>query len=227
MSMSRPGRVVALVAVAAALLAGCGSARPGVAVQVGDETISSNRVDELSSEYCRAIERQLTGNNQQVPQRYFRSGIASTLTMRSIAAQLADDYDVKPGKVYDQKLAELNQSTEVLEEDVREAVLEVESSPAYVEAIQAAVGKVLLDQESAAASEYSEQIARGTTAFEDWISENGVDFDPSLGISMVKGKVQSTETGLSVAVGESALKGGSEEPDAEYAAALPDSHRCG
>ena len=75
MSLSRPGAVAALAALvaAAALLSGCGGAQPGVAVQVGDESISSNRVDELAGAYCTAVEDQLTGNSQRVPQRYFRA----------------------------------------------------------------------------------------------------------------------------------------------------------
>lgn len=225
MSMSRLGLTAGL-AVAAALFAGCGSASPGVAAQVGDETISTNRVDELAGEYCRAIERQLEGNGQQVPQRYFRAGIAGTLTMHSVAEQLAAEYAVEAGSVYDEKVAQLEQSVAVLEDDVQEAVIEVESSPAYVEAIQAAVGEVLLAEEGTP-GEYTDQVSRGKAEFEAWISEHGVTFDPALGIAMVKGNIESADTQLSFAVGDSAVKGGAEQPDAEYAAALPDSHRCG
>jgi hypothetical protein len=225
-SLSRPGAVAAL-AVVAALLSGCGGAQPGVAVKVGDETISSNRIDELAGEYCTAIEDQLTGNSQRVPQRYFRAGIASSLAMRSVAEQLAAEYDVEPGSTYDQQVAELQQSVAVLDEDVQESVIEVESSKAYVEAVQAAVGEVVLEQEGDGQAEYSEQVKRGQAVFEDWISEHGLEFDPSLGIGLVKGKVTSVDTSLSFPVGDNATNGSAEEPDAVYAAGLPDSHRCG
>ena len=215
MSLSRPGAVAAL-AVVAALLSGCGGAQPGVAVKVGDETISSNRIDELAGEYCTAVEDQLTGNSQRVPQRYFRAGIASSLAMRSVAEQLADEYDVEPGSTYDQQVAELQQSVAVLDEDVQESVIEVESAKAYVEAVQAAVGEVVLDQEG-----------DGQAVFEDWISEHGIEFDPSLGIGLVKGQVTSVDTSLSYPVGDNATNGSAEEPNAVYAAGLPDSHRCG
>ena len=230
MSMPRLGRMTgpAGLVVAGALLAGCGSASPGVAVQVGDEEITTNQVDELASEYCRAIGRQLAAQNppQVVPNRYFRGGIAGTLTMRSIGEQLGEEYDVEPGKTYDESVAQLEQSVSVLDEEVRESVIEVESSPAYVEAMQAAVGQVLLEEEGGPSAKYTEQVARGQQAFEDWISANGVTFDPALGVTLEKGQVNSRDTSLSFAVGDTAVNGAADEPDPVYAAALPAAQTC-
>ena len=62
--------------------------------------------------------------------------------------------------------------------------------------------------------------------FEDWISENGVTFDPALGVTLVDGNVESEDTSLSFAVGDSAVKGAADEPDPAYAASLPDSQTC-
>lgn len=225
MSKTRLGAVAAL-AVAGMFLSGCGSASPGVAAQVGDRDISTNRVDELAGQYCQALEDQLTGNSQVVPHRYFRSGVAGTLAMREVADQLAAEYDVEAGPTYDKQVAELEQNVAVLDDEVQEAVIEVESSPAYVEAVQRAVGEVLLEAEGAEQG-YDDQVARGRTAFEAWVSEHGVTFDPSLGIELVKGNIESVDSSLSVAVGEQARAGQSEEPDETYARALPDSHRCG
>lgn len=230
MSMSRPGRLVGVAGVVAvgALLAGCGSASPGVAVQVGDERITTNRIDELASEYCQAIADQLAAQNppQVVPNRYFRGGIAGSLTLRSIGEQLGAEYDVEPGPTYQESVSQLEQSVSVLDEEVRDAVIEVESSSAYVEAMQAAVGGVLLEEEGASAAEYSDQVARGQQAFEDWISENDVTFDPALGVSLAEGNVETKDTSLSFAVGDSAVQGAADEPDPAYAAALPDSQTC-
>ncbi len=230
MSMSRPGRMAGLAGLVAAgaLLTGCGSASPGVAVQVGDEQISVNEVDELATEYCLAIEDQLAAQNppQIVPNRYFRGGIAGTLTMRSIGEQLGEEYDVEPGPTYHESVAQLEQSVAVLDEEVRDAVIEVESSSAYVEAMQAAVGGVLLEEEGGSAAEYSDQVARGQQAFEDWISANGVTFDPALGVQLAKGNIESVDTSLSFAVGDDAVKGAADEPDPEYARALPASQTC-
>lgn len=225
MSKTRLG-VVAVATAAGLFLSGCGSASPGVAAHVGDEEISVNRVDELAGEYCQAIEDQLTGNSQVVPQRYFRAGIAGTLALRSVAEQLAEDFDVEPGPVYDKKVAELEQNVAVLEDEVQEAVVVVDSAPTYVEAVQRAVGEVLLADEGAEQG-YDAQVARGRTEFERWVSDNGVEFDPALGIALVKGQIESADTELSVAVGEAAKAGAAPQPDGAYARSLPDAHRCG
>jgi hypothetical protein len=219
---------VAALVVTGALLAGCGSASPGVAVQVGDEEITTNQVDELASEYCRAISQQLAAQNppQVVPNRYFRGGIAGTLTMRAIGEQLGEEYDVEPGKTYDESVAKLEQSVSVLDEEVQEAVIEVESSPAYVKAMQAAVGGALLEEELGYAADYSEQVERGQQAFEDWVSANEVTFDPGLGITFENGEITDKDTSLSLAVGDSAVSGSAADPDPAYAATLPAAQSC-
>lgn len=224
MSKTRLG-VVAAVA-AGLLLSGCGSASPGVAVQVGDQDISTNRVDELAGEYCRALEDQLKGNSQVVPQRYFRGGIAGTLAMRSVAEQLAEQYDVEPGPDFRKKVAELEQSVGVLEEDVQEAVVTVETSPSYVEAVQRAIGQTLLAREGGEQT-YDAQVARGKQEFDAWIAEHEVRFDPSLGIELVDGEIASAETALSVPVSDEAVSGAEEQPDQTYARTLPSAHTCG
>lgn len=226
MSLPRPFLAAGL-ALAAVLLTGCGATSPGVAARVGEESISVNEVDELTGEYCRAIERQLEGNNQTVPMRYFRGGVAGTLAMRSAAHQLAEEHGVEPGPVYDEKVAQLEQSVSVLDEEVRDAVIQVESASAYVEAVQAAVGAKLLAEENASNAEYSDQLAQGRKAFRQWLARHDVSFDPQLGVDVVKGEITPTDTSLSYAVGSDATEGAREQPDPAYAESLPDAHRCG
>ena len=64
----------------------------------------------------------------------------------------------------------------------------VETDSAYSRAIQAAVGRQLLDEEGAGDVKYSETVARGQAAYQDWIAENGVTFDPKFGVDLVDGK---------------------------------------
>ena len=226
MSMPRPRLAVGL-ALAAALLTGCGTSSPGVAVQVGDDSITMNEVDELTGEYCRAIERQLEGNSQTVPLRFFRGGVAGNLALRSAAEQLAEEYDVQPGEVYDEKVAQLEQSVAVLDEDIRESVILVESATAYVEAVQVAVGERVLEEQGVSEPKYSQQLKQGRRVFEEWIAEEDVEFDPQLGVELSNGQVTSVDTSLSYPAGRDAEAGGQEQPDPEYARGLPDSHRCG
>ena len=225
--MSKTLGTSAVLAVAGLILTGCGAAHPGVAAQVGDETISSNRVDELAGEYCQAVTKQLEGNNQQVPQRYLRAGIVGSLALRSVAEQVAEEYDVEPGPTYDQQVNELEQSVAVLDEEVREAVIEVESSKSYVEAIQAEVGDQLLREDGTTDAKFDDRVARGKQVFEDWIAEHGVEFDPSLGVELDEGAIANVDTGLSYAVSDDASNGAMPQPDPAYSRSLPDAHRCG
>ena len=220
------GRLAALGA-AVALLSGCAGATPGVAVVVGEETITMDEVDDLTTDYCAAIEDQLTGGDQVVPLRFFRGGLAGVLTQRSIGEQLAQQYDVEAGRTYDQQVAELEQSTASLGEDVQQAVVLVETEPAYTQAIQAAVGGRLLDEEGVGQAPISERVTRGQQAYADWVEQNGVSFDPQLGVNLVDGEVQPVDTSLSYPVGDAAVAGAKPSPDASYAASLPDSQRCG
>ena len=226
MSITRLGRLAALGA-AVALLTGCAGATPGVAVQVGEEPITVNELNDVTSNYCKAVEDQLTGQGQVVPLSFFRSGIAARLANRSIGEQLAAQYDVEPGRTYDKQVASLEQSAAALGEDVRDAVVVVETEQTYTQAIQAAVGRQLLDEEGAGDAKYSETVARGQDAYQDWIADNGVTFDPKLGVDLVDGEAQPVDTSLSFPAGKTAVAGAKQTPDPEYAKSLPSSQRCG
>ena len=86
------------------LLSGCGVAEtqfhPGVAAQVGDRTITTDRVDELTTGFCSAVEEQITSGGQSYPLRLFKRGIVGQLALQSAAEQLAEEFDVEPGADY-------------------------------------------------------------------------------------------------------------------------------
>ncbi len=226
MSMSRLGRVAGLVVVVSAL-AGCGNLNPGVAVKAGDETVTVREVDDTTGDYCEAILTQLQTNKQVVPNRYLRSGIAGVLAQRSVAEQLAVEYDVEPGERYDEKVVQVEQSVRTLDPSVQAAVVTVETAGTYIESVQAAVGTKLLAAEGTTDAKYSDQVARGRQAYEEWISEHGVSFNPQFGVAMVKGNVEPADTAVSFPVGDNAKAGASNEPDQAYAESLPGAHSCG
>lgn len=217
--------VLGAVAVLAALtLTGCGALQPGAAVEVGDESISLEQVDQIAGDFCSAVEPQLETEAETIPHGFFRSGIAGTLALRSVADQLADDYGVEADSdQYLQALAELRQGVQAVPEEYRESVIEVESAPQYVEAVQAAVGEVVLDGEG----EYADFLAAGTDEFETWIAENGVEFDPALDTTIKDGVIGPEDGALSFAVSERAVNGQAEEPNSVTARQLPASQRCG
>ena len=180
MSMSRLGRVAGLVVVVSAL-AGCGNLNPGVAVKAGDETVTVREVDDTTGDYCEAILTQLQTNKQVVPNRYLRSGVAGILAQRSVAEQLAIEYDVEPGERYDDKVVQVEQSVrDARPESSRPRWSTVETAGTYIESVQAAVGEQLLTEEGTTGAQYSDQVARGRQAYEEWISEHGVELQPAV-----------------------------------------------
>lgn len=223
--------VLVLTGLMAGLLSGCGVAgtgfHPGVAAEVGDDKISVTKVNQLASDYCTAIEEQLADNNQILPQRYLRGGIAGQLALVSAAEQLAAEYDVEPGLQYDQKVAELQASTAELSEGEQQAVIEIESSTTYVTGIQEAIGEQLLIAKGASDPTIDRARAAGKRVFDKWLSDHDVTIDPQFGVEIKDGQPVPTDTSLSYAVGDTAKNGQADSPDQEYAAGLPDSHRCG
>ena len=214
----------ALGALTALVRTGCGTLQPGAAVEVGDERISLERVDQVAGDFCAAIEPQLETEAETIPHGFFRSGIAGTLALRSVADQLADDYGVEADSdEYLQALADLRAGVESVPEEYRESVIEVESAPQYVEAVQAAVGEVVLDGEG----EQADFVAAGTDEFETWIAENGVEFDPSLDTTIKDGVIGAEDGALSFPVSERAVNGQAAEPNSVTARQLPASQRCG
>lgn len=226
-----PLRSLLATGLAVGLLAGCGVAgtafHPGVAAEVGDESITVRTVDQIAADYCSAIVDQLAGNNQVLPQRYIRGGVAAQLTLVSAAEQLAAQYGVEPGQQYDQKVAELQAAVATLSEDEQEAVLAIESSGTYISGVLQAIGVQELGAEGGSAPSGEEAAAAGRKVFDAWLAENDVEIDPQFGVEIEDGQVVNTDTSVSVAVGEAATKGQAETPDDAYSRSLASSHRCG
>jgi peptidyl-prolyl cis-trans isomerase SurA len=207
---------------AGVLLSSCGALHPGAAAVVGDKTISMSKVDQVAGDYCHAITKQLQGDSQVVPLNFFRGGVAGSLALRSAAEQLAAEYGVQPESVYDHKVTELQKATVNVPDQYQDAVIEVESTSAYVEGVQAAVGAAQDPKLG-----YIEAQKAGQSIFNDWLAQHEVTFDPSLGVTLQKGNIARQDGSLSYAVGSVARNGGAANPDHEYASALPSSHRCG
>lgn len=230
---SRPlaGTVAASVLVLAGALSGCGVAgtgfHPGVAAQVGDDQIKVSQVDEIASNYCSAITEQLRGQNQVLPLRYLRGGIAGQLALVAAAEQVADEYGVEPGLQYDQKVADLEAAVAELPDSQQDAVVAIESSASYLSGVQQAVGEELLREQGNAQPTIEESTQAGQQAFNEWLDEQDVSIDPQFGVELQDGQAVPTDTSLSRAVGTTAKNGNADSPDPAYAGSLPASLRCG
>lgn len=228
-----PTRWTGLIAgpvLALTLLSGCGVAgtewHPGVAAEVGDEVVTTNRLDSVVTAYCSAIEEQVAANGQALPLSLLRTGIVGQLALVSAAEQLADLYGVDPAGSYDQQVRELKDAVAELPEDVQEAVLDVETANAYLDGVSIAIGRKQLRDRGQTPTD-QEASAIGQQTFADWIAENPVDIDPRYGVEVTDGGLAPVDDTLSVAVGETAQQGTVQQPDPAYTERLPSTQRCG
>jgi hypothetical protein len=221
-------RTVGAVALSGLVLTGCaGSAQPGVAVQVGDETISTRTVDRASANVCTALGDEFRANGTVVPMGFIRQGVVQLMTLSETAYQIAEEYGVEPGAAYARDVAQRERTAEAFPEEVREDYVEVMSANALATDILEQVGRAELEAQGFADPTVEQVTQAGTDIFSSWPDRNGVVVDPRYGVEMVDGTLTPVDTNLSVAVGEAAQAGLETEPDATYANTLPETHRCG
>jgi hypothetical protein len=227
-------RVLAAVVavVAASTLSGCGSAKPGVAVEVGDQTLSTSKVDEMSVAYCDGLAPQLKANGAVFPMSYVRAYVVRNLTLRAAAEQLADAYSVQLPASYGQAVRDLrDQVAASFPAERVDDVVEVESVGAYLQAVELEVGGILLADSGESGSDDAAKLARGKDALTAWMSEHPAEVNPRYGIKVSDNDLQAApqfvDTSTSFALSDDAVKGDLAEPDQEYAATLPSAQRCG
>ena len=106
--MSNPRLLPALaVGLSALLLSGCaGSASPGVAAKVGDETISAARINEATGHMCTALSDQFKSSGTIVPLGVIRQGVVQLLALGLQTNQIAEEYGVSPSETYERDVAE-------------------------------------------------------------------------------------------------------------------------
>lgn len=225
--MSNPRLLPALaVGLSALLLSGCaGSASPGVAAKVGDETISSSRVDEATGHLCTALSDQFEG--QTVPLGVIRQGVVQLLALASEAEQIAEEYGVSPSANYERDLAERTRAASVMPEEVREDYIEVMSTQALASDILDQVGRAKLAAEGFDEPTVDQVTQAGADVFKVWPDANGIEVDPKYGVELTDGQLVPTDTNLSFALSDEAKAGLATEPDPAYANSLPSSQRCG
>jgi hypothetical protein len=221
-------RSVGALALSGLVLTGCGSsARPGVAVEVGNESISTSTVDSTSAHLCTALGDQFKSNGTVVPMGFIRQGVVQLLTLSSTAEQIADEYGVEPGQAYQREVAQREATAQSFPEEVRADYVEVMSANALASDILNQVGRIELEDQGVADPTVEQITQAGTDVFSSWPDQNGVEIDPRYGVEMKDGTLTPVDTNLSVAVGEDAKAGMATEPDATYANTLPETHRCG
>jgi hypothetical protein len=216
------------VGLSAVLLSSCaGSASPGVAAKVGDETISASRVNEATGHMCTALSDQFEGAGQVVPLGLIRQGVVQLLALGSEAEQIAEDYGVTPSANYERDVAERIRAASVMPDEVRADYIEVMSTQALANDVLEQVGRAKLEAEGFDEPTIDQITQAGADVFKVWPDANGIEVDPKYGIRLTDGQLVPTDTNLSFAVSDEAEAGLAAEPDAAYVNSLPSSQRCG
>src|SRR5512141_2611098 len=108
----------------------------GLAAVVGDDTISMDKINSTTTLYCRAYLPQLQQQGQKVPMRFLRQFVAGSLAERDLGEQLAAEYAVQPTSDYANQQTQVAQQFASAEPDVKQAVLDVEGGPPYLQNVQ-------------------------------------------------------------------------------------------
>ena len=230
--------VVAVSALAALLLSGCGSSlgiHPGAAAVIGDQTVSMNKIDDTTTLYCRAYvtsaRQSQQGQSGPEPLGLFRSFVASGLAKRALGSALADQYGVQPASGYQSQVSQIQQALATAPLDQQQAVIDVAASDAYLQNVQVSIGQQLTGDEGTADADVKANLQRGQVATQDWLKDHDTFIDPVFGISVDGGKFSRAQDQTSYAL-SSLAKGGVEAftsqqgPPASYTSALPASQIC-
>jgi hypothetical protein len=222
----------ALPVLSVVLLAGCGVAgtqfHPGIAAEVGDQTLTSRHVDQVTDDYCQAVEKVSKGQAQAAdqarPMRYLTHTFANDLIVQAAAEQLAADYDVQPTEAYKGALAQLEPQLKDLSDDQKDAVREVFGARAYTQDVLTQIGEISLKKQGTANASSDDQNAEGQKLLDAWIADHDVEVNPKYGIDL--GTADQVDTDLSYPLGTAATGGLKAEPDAAYTSSLPDQLVC-
>jgi peptidyl-prolyl cis-trans isomerase SurA len=219
--------VRALPVLSVVLLSGCGIAgtqfHPGVAAEVGDQTITSRHVDKVTDDYCTGFEKISKSDPQSagdpVPLRYVTNQFVTLLVERDGAEQLADSYGVSPGSESKSAMASFEPQLESLNDDQKDAFEEILGARAYTNDVLTQIGEISLEDQGTKDATEEDQLAEGQKLLKAWLADHDVEVNPRYAVDLdTTGQV---DTDLSVAVGSKAKDGLKAEPDPAYTGSLP------
>ena len=192
------------------LVTGCGVAgtqfHPGIAAEVGDETITTRHVDQVTDDFCKAVEKVNKDQDtagQPLAMRYLTHTFATDLIVQAAAKQLAADYDVEPGAYYKDQAAQLEPQLTSLSEDQKDAVREIQGAQAYAQDVLTQIGEISLEKQGTTDATTDDQLAEGQKVLKAWVADHDVEINPKYAIDLdTSGQV---DTDLSYALGTSCL----------------------
>jgi hypothetical protein len=220
----RSVRLRALPLLSVVLLTGCGVAgaqfHPGVAAQVGDQTITTRHVDQVTDDYCKAVEKvseeQPDQAGQPTPLRYLTHQFASALIVKAATEQLADEEGVKPTSDYKTTLTQLEPQLTKLSDQEKDSVREVIGARAYAQDVLTQIGDASLKKQGKTDATDSDKYAEGQKVLDSWMSDHDVVVNPKYSLDQDASSSQA-DTSLSFAAGSTAKAGllGPPDPNAQ------------
>ena len=220
--LGRPATLALAITLASTVLSSCGSASPGVAAEVGNDTITTSEVDELAADVCTLQEALPEGTANQ-PQTtsglVARDGALQSLILRSIGEQMAADYGFSADRGYQDQVHQTRLQFGGVDEAKVEAALPAYTSIAYFVNIMRQIG------ESTGATG-DQALTAGIKKAQDWQSDHPITTNPMFGsFSIGDQEIESERDDLAFPVSKSAKD--AESGSADYFASLPESQRCG
>lgn len=217
-------KTLAAVGLSVLVLAGCGSARPGVAIEVDGRTVSLDRVQALADGVCGGIGPVSAKNGSTLPKAGAQTEAAATLLNDLLADQFADEFDLTTSAAFAEEMRVFKQEAakQGVPSEHMDAVVDFASSQARLRDVQVQVGRAaLLDQGAEqVADEQAQQV--GAMLFADWAGERDVEIDPRFGLHMKEGSLVADGDDLTVAVSDVATLAS----DPSRAGELPSNLRC-
>ena len=207
-------------------LAGCASLHPGVAIEAGGQTITLSEVDDITRDVCTVIQSDQRSKGVY-PMDAIRRGVVRSLALRSVAEQLAEQYDVAPGSSYTTSVKLYDRNLATVSQDVREHAISVLTTPDYVQGIVDAIGAVELHNAGMVNPSTTETSDKGQSILLAWTVEHGVEIDPRFDLALSDTGIDSVHNDTSYATSEFATQAAADQPSEAFVAALPPSQRCG
>jgi hypothetical protein len=229
-------RLAALVLLALATLTGCSGLHPGVAAEVGDQSITDTEVDGLAQDLCTTIQSQegAAASARSSLLQY----VVQSFVMRAIADQMADDSGVAPTDGYDAAVKQTKDSLAQIpktDPEVNAHILDTLTAPQYFQDILGLVGAKDLTASGTASPSPQDSLNRGIALAQKWEADNGIQIDPRFpDLSLGKDRFTQTEDETAYAVSDIAkqastemAKQGSQDVDQAWVESLPASQKCG
>jgi hypothetical protein len=217
-------KTLAAVGASVLVLAGCGSARPGVAIDVEGQTVSLNRVDSMAAEVCAGLGPATEASGSTLAKRDAQTTVAAYLLSATLAEQFADEVGVRTSSGYADDLRNVEQqlAAQGVPQEHLEGVVEFYALDSYVTDIQAQAGAAALAQEGVADAGQEQAQQVGGQLFAEWAQARDVVIDPRYGIEMSEQGPTYADTDVSIIVSDAAAA----MADSQQAASLPVNLRC-